>query len=165
MTKLPKVNGVIKSSDLRDAEDFDVIGEVERKAETVKQNALEKENNKETEGEPNDKRSTEEVLANVGKNIGNALRGFAGGVKNFGIHCGYFCKNVSIMIKHKRAIAKRKRQRKREEREKDKRQSVQECVPKEAKVTDLFRFTAELTAAPSRIATLQTETREDNFFS
>ena len=75
--------GVIKSSDLRDAEDFDVIGEVERKAETVKQNALEKENNKETEGEPNDKRSTEEVLANVGKNIGNALRGFAGGVKNF----------------------------------------------------------------------------------
>lgn len=59
--------GVIKSSDLRDAEDFDVIGEVERKAETVKQNALEKENNKETEGEPNDKRSTEEVLANVGK--------------------------------------------------------------------------------------------------
>lgn len=59
--------GVIKSSDLRDAEDFDVIGEVERKAETVKQNALEKENNKETEGEPTDKRSTEEVLANVGK--------------------------------------------------------------------------------------------------
>lgn len=157
--------GVIKSSDLRDAEDFDVIGEVERKAETVKQNALEKENNKETEGEPNDKRSTEEVLANVGKNIGNALRGFAGGVKNFGIHCGYFCKNVSIMIKHKRAIAKRKRQRKREEREKDKRQSVQECVPKEAKVTDLFRFTAEPTAAHSRITALQTETREDNFFS
>lgn len=34
--------GVIKSSDLRDAEDVDVIGEVERKAETVKQNALEK---------------------------------------------------------------------------------------------------------------------------
>ena len=58
-----------------------------------------------------------------------------------------------------------KRQRKREEREKDKRQSVQECVPKEAKVTDLFRFIAEPTAAPSRIATLQTETREDNFFS
>lgn len=62
--------GVIKSSDLRDAEDVDVIGEVERKAETVKQNALEKENNKETEGEPNDKRSTEEVLANVGKTSG-----------------------------------------------------------------------------------------------
>mgnify|MGYP000320344045 CR=1 FL=1 len=158
--------GVIKSSDLRDAEDFDVIGEVERKAETVKQNALEKENNKETEGEPNDKRSTEEVLANVGKNIGNALRGFAGGVKNFGIHCGYFCKNVSIMIKHKRAIAKRKKAEEERRREKkDKRQSVQECVPKEAKVTDLFRFTAEPTAAPSRIAALQTETREDNFFS
>ena len=113
--------GVIKSSDLRDAEDFDVIGEVERKAETVKQNALEKENNKETEGEPTDKRSTEEVLANVGKNIGNALRGFAGGVKNFGIHCGYFCKNVSIMIKHKRAIAKRKKaEEERRERERQK---------------------------------------------
>ena len=89
------------------------------------------------------------------KNIGNALRGFAGGVKNFGIHCGYFCKNVSIMIKHKRAIAKRKKaEEERRERE-DKRQSVQECVPKEAKVTDLFRFTAEPTAAPSRIAALQ----------
>ena len=37
-----KSMGVIKSSDLRDAEDVDVIGEVERKAETVKQNALEK---------------------------------------------------------------------------------------------------------------------------
>ena len=120
LTKLPKSQwGVIKSSDLRDAEDVDVIGEVERKAETVKQNALEKENNKETEGEPNDKRSTEEVLANVGKNIGNALRGFAGGVKNFGIHCGYFCKNVSIMIKRKRAIAKRKKaEEERREREK-----------------------------------------------
>ncbi len=116
-----KSMGVIKSSDLRDAEDFDVIGEVERKAETVKQNALEKENNKETEGEPNDKRSTEEVLANVGKNIGNALRGFAGGVKNFGIHCGYFCKNVSIMIKRKRAIAKRKKaEEERRERERQK---------------------------------------------
>ena len=116
-----KSMGVIKSSDLRDAEDFDVIGEVERKAETVKQNALEKENNKETEGEQTDKRSTEEVLANVGKNIGNALRGFAGGVKNFGIHCGYFCKNVSIMIKRKRAIAKRKKaEEERRERERQK---------------------------------------------
>lgn len=157
--------GVIKSSDLRDAEDFDVIGEVERKAETVKQNALEKENNKETESEPNDKRSTEEVLANVGKNIGNALRGFAGGVKNFGIHCGYFCKNVSIMIKHKRAIAKRKKaEEERRERERQKAERAR-MRAKEAKVTDLFRFTAEPTAAHSRIATLQTETREDNFFS
>lgn len=157
--------GVIKSSDLRDAEDFDVIGEVERKAETVKQNALEKENNKETEGEPTDKRSTEEVLANVGKNIGNALRGFAGGVKNFGIHCGYFCKNVSIMIKHKRAIAKRKKaEEERRERERQKAERARKRA-KEAKVTDLFRFTAEPTAAPSRITALQTETREDNFFS
>ena len=111
--------GVIKSSDLRDAEDVDVIGEVERKAETVKQNALEKENNKETEGEPTDKRSTEEVLANVGKNIGNALRGFAGGVKNFGIHCGYFCKNVSIMIKRRACNCQTQKGRGREKRERE----------------------------------------------
>ena len=143
--------GVIKSSDLRDAEDVDVIGEVERKAETVKQNALEKENNKETEGEPNDKRSTEEVLANVGKNIGNALRGFAGGVKNFGIHCGYFCKNVSIMIKRKRAIAKRKKGRGREKRErKDKRQSVQESVPKEAKSDGLVQVHSRTDRRPQQ---------------
>ena len=61
------------------------------------------------------------TIANVGKNIGNALRGFAGGVKNFGIHCGYFCKNVSIMIKRKRAIAKRKKaEEERRERERQK---------------------------------------------
>lgn len=156
--------GVIKSSDLRDAEDVDVIGEVEKKAETVRKNALEEEHNKENESEPTDKRSTEEVLANVGKNIGNALRGFAGGVKNFGIHFGYFCKNVSRMIKRKRAIAKRKRQRKREEREKGKKRSVQEGVPKETKTTDLFRSTAEPTAAPNRITAPQTETIEDNSF-
>ncbi|WP_417136854.1 hypothetical protein, partial [Ruminococcus bromii] len=116
-----KSMGVIKSSDLRDAEDVDVIGEVEKKAETVRKNALEEEHNKENESEPTDKRSTEEVLANVGKNIGNALRGFAGGVKNFGIHCGYFCKNVSRMIKRKRAIAKlKKADEERRERERQK---------------------------------------------
>ena len=58
-----KSMGVIKSSDLRDAEDVDVIGEVEKKAETVRKNALEEEHNKENESEPTDKRSTEEVLS------------------------------------------------------------------------------------------------------
>lgn len=116
-----KSMGVIKSSDLRDAEDFDVIGEVEKKAETVKQKALEEEQNKENEGEPTDKKSAGEVLANVGENVGNALKGFAGGVKNFGVHCGYFCKNVSRMIKRKRAIAKRKKaEEERRERERQK---------------------------------------------
>lgn len=116
-----KSMGVIKSSDLRDAEDFDVIGEVEKKAETVKQKALEEEQNKENEGELTDKKSAGEVLANVGENVGNALKGFAGGVKNFGVHCGYFCKNVSRMIKRKRAIAKRKKaEEERRERERQK---------------------------------------------
>lgn len=116
-----KSMGVIKSSDLRDAEDFDVIGEVEKKAETVKQKALEEEQNKENKGEPTDKKSAGEVLANVGENVGNALKGFAGGVKKFGVHCGYFCKNVSIMIKRKRAIAKRKKaEEERRERERQK---------------------------------------------
>lgn len=116
-----KSMGVIKSSDLRDAEDFDVIGEVEKKAETVKKKALEEEQNKENEGEPTDKKSAGEVLANVGENVGNALKGFAGGVKNFGVHCGYFCKNVSRMIKRKRAIAKRKKaEEERRERERQK---------------------------------------------
>lgn len=116
-----KSMGVIKSSDLRDAEDFDVIGEVEKKAETVKQKALEEEQNKENDGQPTDKKSAGEVLANVGENVGNALKGFAGGVKNFGVHCGYFCKNVSRMIKRKRAIAKRKKaEEERRERERQK---------------------------------------------
>ena len=116
-----KSMGVIKSSDLRDAEDFDVIGEVEKKAETVKQKALEEEQNKENESEPTDKKSAGEVLANVGASVGGALKGFAGGVKNFGVHCGYFCKNVSRMIKRKRAIAKRKKaEEERRERERQK---------------------------------------------
>ena len=116
-----KSMGVIKSSDLRDAEDFDVIGEVEKKAETVKQKALEEEQNKENEGEPTDKKSAGEVFANVGASVGSALKGFAGGVKNFGVHCGYFCKNVSRMIKRKRAIAKRKKaEEERRERERQK---------------------------------------------
>ena len=116
-----KSMGVIKSSDLRDAEDFDVIGEVEKKAETVKKKALEEEQNKENEGETADKKSAGEVLADVGENVGNALKGFAGGVKNFGVHCGYFCKNVSRMIKRKRAIAKRKKaEEERRERERQK---------------------------------------------
>lgn len=116
-----KSMGVIKSSDLRDAEDFDVIGEVEKKAETVKKKALEEEQNKENEGEQTDKKSAGEVLANVGASVGGALKGFAGGVKNFGIHCGYFCKNVSRMIKRKRAIAKRKKaEEERRERERQK---------------------------------------------
>lgn len=118
-----KSMGVIKSTDLRDAEDFDVIGEVEKKAETVKKKALEEEQNKENEGETADKKSAGEVLANVGAGVGNALKGFAGGVKNFGIHCGYFCKNVSRMIKHKRAVAKRKKaEEERRERERQKAQ-------------------------------------------
>ena len=105
-----KSMGVIKSSDIRDAEDVDVIGEVEKKAENVKKKALEKEKEEnESVAENADKKSVGEVFAKAGGSVLGALKGFAGGIKSFGVHCGYFCTNVSRMIKHKRAAAKRKK--------------------------------------------------------
>ncbi len=104
-----KIMGVIKSRDIKDAEDYDVIEEVEEKVTKV-----------ETEGE----RKPNQLIV--------FFAGAGRSIKSFGIHLGYFCKNISIMIKRKRAAAKRKkadeerreRARKRAEREKQ-RASVQ----------------------------------------
>lgn len=81
-----KTMGVLSSEEIRDAEDYDVINEVEQKAQRVK-----------SEGK------TGPGPAVV------FLKKAGGGVKSFCIHFGYFCKNVSIMIKRKRAASKRKK--------------------------------------------------------
>ena len=105
-----KVMGVISSKDIRDAEDFDVITEVENRVTEV-----------------------EKTSGNAGDAFLNTIKKIGGGIKSFGIHLGYFCTNVSRMIKRKRAISKRKKEeeqrreraRMRAEREKARRQQMQ----------------------------------------
>ncbi len=101
-----KVIGVISSKDIENAEEYDVIGEMERRAGEV-------------EKEPPKKG---EAFANAAKSIG-------AGAKNFFVHCGYFATNVKREIKHKKARKKRqqyeedRRRRARERAERQRRQA------------------------------------------
>ncbi len=80
-----RIYGVISSREIEEAEDYDVIGEVEQKAEKL-------------EKEPQKKAPD---VAGVMKKIG-------GGLKYFGVHCGYFAKNVTRSIKRRHAAKKRR---------------------------------------------------------
>ncbi len=88
----PKIEkGIITEKDLDNAEDYDVISEIEQKAEVVRSDSEEfKEKEKKT--------SAVETLQTV----------FAG-IKSFGTHLGYFCTNIYRAVKRKRAIAKRRK--------------------------------------------------------
>lgn len=105
-----KTMGVISNKEIHDAEDYDVINEIERRATEVE---------------------TEDVDAGVP--FTETLKKIGNGIKSFGVHCGYFCKNVYRMIKRKRAAAKRKkaeeerreRARMRAERERQRRRASQ----------------------------------------
>lgn len=77
----------VDSSDLKNAVDYDVLSEEEKRAVEV-ETAVD-----------NDK--TESFIAAAEK-AGN-------GIKNFFVHCGYFCTNVSRLIKRKHAAKKRKK--------------------------------------------------------
>lgn len=81
-----KTIGVISSKELRDAEDFDVISEVEERVKEV-----------------------EKPSQNAGKSFVEVMKKVGGGIKSFGVHCGYFCTNVSRMIKRKHAMKKRQK--------------------------------------------------------
>lgn len=81
-----KTMGVISSKDIREAEDFDVINEVEERVKEV-----------------------EKPSQNAGKSFVEAMKKVGGGIKSFGVHCGYFCTNVSRMIKRKHAMKKRQK--------------------------------------------------------
>jgi hypothetical protein len=81
-----KTIGVISSKELRDAEDFDVISEVEERVKEV-----------------------EKPSQNAGKSFVEAIKKVGGGIKSFGVHCGYFCTNLSRMIKRKHAMKKRQK--------------------------------------------------------
>lgn len=81
-----KTMGVISSKEIRDAEDFDVINEVEERVKEV-----------------------EKPSQNAGESFVEAMKKVGGGIKSFGVHCGYFCTNVSRMIKRKHEMKKRQK--------------------------------------------------------
>ena len=105
-----KTMGVISSKDIRDAEDFDVITEVEKRVTEV-----------------------EKPSSNAGDAFVSTMKKIGGGLKSFGIHFGYFCTNVSRMLKKRHAKNKRakeeeqrrERARMRAERERVRRQQMQ----------------------------------------
>ena len=85
--------GVLSSRDIQDAEEYDVIGEEEKRAEEVKRD----------KPEPKKKKK---------KNKGGFkafMLGFLAGAKYFFVHCGYFITNVYRLIKRKHKIRKRKK--------------------------------------------------------
>lgn len=86
-----KTYGVISSKEIAQAEEYDVIGEVEKRVSEVEQ----------------------ETPSN-GEAVVATLKKIGGGIKSFFTHCGYFAINVSREIK--RANAKRKRKKAEEER-------------------------------------------------
>lgn len=81
-----KMMGVISSKEIEEAEEYDVIGEVEQRAGELEQ-------------EPKPQ----------GEGFGSVMKKIGGGFKYFFVHCGYFATNVHRAVKRKRAIKKRKK--------------------------------------------------------
>lgn len=82
-----RVLGIFSSRDIDDAEEYDVIGEEEHRAEEI-----------EKEAEPPEKKSFSKSINKV-----------FDGIKSFFRHCGYFATNIKREIKRKRAKKKRKK--------------------------------------------------------
>lgn len=100
-----RVMGVISSKDIQNAEEYDVIGEMERRAD-------------EFEKEPPKK----------GEKFKGVVKSIAGGIKSFFTHCGYFITNIRREIKRRKALKKRQQyeeDRRRRARERAERQRQQ----------------------------------------
>ena len=84
-----KTIGVISSRDIDEAEEYDVIGEVERRASEVEREA------------PKPKKK--------GNGFVGVLKKIGAGIGSFFTHCGYFITNLKREIKRSRAKKKRKK--------------------------------------------------------
>lgn len=84
-----KTVGVISSRDIDEAEEYDVIGEVERRATEVEREA------------PKPKKK--------GNGFVGVLKKIGAGIGSFFTHCGYFITNLKREIKRSRAKKKRKK--------------------------------------------------------
>ena len=89
-----RIAGVISSKEIEEAEDYDVIGVEEQRAEKA-------ERAQESTGE-------EEAEAESGGGS-ELLQKLGGGIKSFFIHLGYFFTNIWRAIKRRHAKRKRKR--------------------------------------------------------
>lgn len=95
-----RIVGVISSKQIEEAEDYDVIEEIEQQAEEI-----------ERELPP-------------GEDVFDRLKQFGNGVRNAAVHCGYFVTNVRRGVKRRRLQKQRRqeealrRQRREESREK-----------------------------------------------
>lgn len=81
-----RIVGVISSKQIEEAEDYDVIDEIEQQAEEIER------------GLP------------PGEDVFDNLKKFGNGVKNAAVHCGYFVTNVRRGIKRKRMEKKRRQE-------------------------------------------------------
>ena len=97
--KPQRIMGVISSREIEEAEDYDVIGEEEQRAETVKRQAPSPEVNAEEADE-------DEAAAKAGSEL---LAKIGAALKQFFIHLGYFFTNLRRAVKRRHAIKKRKR--------------------------------------------------------
>ena len=97
--KPQRIMGVISSREIEEAEDYDVIGEEEQRAETVKRQAPSPEVNAEEADE-------DEAAAKAGSEL---LAKIGAAIKQFFIHLGYFFTNLRRAVKRRHAIKKRKR--------------------------------------------------------
>ena len=97
--KPQRIMGVISSREIEEAEDYDVIGEEEQRAETVKRQAPSPEVNAEEADE-------DAAAANAGSAL---LAKIGAAINQFFIHLGYFFTNLRRAVKRRHAIKKRKR--------------------------------------------------------
>ena len=97
--KPQRIMGVISSREIEEAEDYDVIGEEEQRAETVKRQAPSPEVNA-------DEADEDEAAAKAGSEL---LAKIGAALKQFFIHLGYFFTNLRRAVKRRHAIKKRKR--------------------------------------------------------
>lgn len=104
--EVPKgVIGVISSKEIEKAEEYDVIGEVEKKVSEV-----------------------EKETPTAAETVMNGLRKTGSGIRGFFTHCGYFVTNATREIKRSRAKKKKKKaeeERRRRARERAARQRIQ----------------------------------------
>ena len=81
-----RIVGVISSKQIEEAEDYDVIDEIEQQAEKIER------------GLP------------PGEDVFDNLKKIRNGVRNAAVHCGYFVTNVRRSLKRRRADKKRRQE-------------------------------------------------------
>ncbi len=131
--------GVISSKEIEDAEDYDVINEVEQRVSEV-----------------------EKQTPNSGDNFADTLKKIGNGFKSFFTHCGYFITNISRMIKHNRAVKKRRKAEEERRRRAEMRAERQRARRKEAENNGLVQVHRRTDSRPNSNRTTNRQTVRTN---